>query len=98
MRVLGGRTIPIGIEGSDTVDLLKHKILDLEGILPEHQQLVFSGKTLNKRHTLNHYNVIKESTIFLVLQVNGGGFCGHGHANFDGCFRPAQEVRGSLFE
>ncbi|KFH66735.1 hypothetical protein MVEG_07260 [Podila verticillata NRRL 6337] len=32
VRVLCGRTIPIGIEGSDTVDLLQRKILDLEGI------------------------------------------------------------------
>lgn len=72
VRVLSGRNIPTEIEGSDTVDLLNHEIVDLEGILPEQQRLIFSGKTLNKRHTLNHYNVTKESTIFLVLRLNGG--------------------------
>lgn len=57
VKALTGRSIPIEIEGSDTVDLLKHKVLGREGILPAKQNLVYIGQVLQDRLTLNDYNI-----------------------------------------
>lgn len=87
VRTLSGKSIPIKTEGSDTVGLLKCKILEKEGILPEQQRLIFTGKSMNDEWTLNDYNVTKEATIYLVLRLPGGASPGHGGANVDGPLR-----------
>lgn len=72
VRTLTGKTLTLDVEKDYSMQTVKQKISEIEGIPTENMRLIYGGKQLEDDKTLADYEVGKEATIHLVLRLRGG--------------------------
>ena len=69
VKTLENKIIPIHYEESDTIEDMKGRIQDAEGIPPDQQRLIFYGKQLEDNKTALDYLIPSGSTLYLILRL-----------------------------
>lgn len=69
VKTLTGKTVSIEVEEGESIEDVKAKIAEKEGIPAEQQRLIFGGQQLQDQKTLQDYDVGDDATLHLVLRL-----------------------------
>jgi hypothetical protein len=72
VKTLDGKTLTVDAEEEDTIEDIKNRIMEKEGVPTDQQRLIFGGKQLEGQKTLADYDVQEDSTFHMVLRLRGG--------------------------
>lgn len=72
VKTLTGKEVEIDIEPHDTIERIKQRVEEKEGIPPIQQRLIYGGKQMNDDKTAREYNIEGGSVLHLVLALRGG--------------------------
>eukprot|EP00246_Nothoceros_aenigmaticus_P002087 TRINITY_DN12849_c0_g1_i2.p1 TRINITY_DN12849_c0_g1~~TRINITY_DN12849_c0_g1_i2.p1 ORF type:complete len:157 (+),score=38.99 TRINITY_DN12849_c0_g1_i2:98-568(+) len=72
VKTLTGKEIEIDIEPTDSIERIKERVEEKEGIPPIQQRLIFAGKQMNDDKSARDYNIEGGSVLHLVLALRGG--------------------------
>lgn len=72
VKTLTGKTISVDVEPDESVESLKAKIQEKEGVPIDQQRIIFDGKQLDSLKSLSDYDIDDDSTLHLVLRLRGG--------------------------
>lgn len=72
VKTFSGKTLTMEVEPDESIESVKNKLQDKEGIPPNQQRILFGGKQLDARKTISDYDIENESTMHLVLRLRGG--------------------------
>ena len=68
IRSISGKTLAIDLEPSDTIEFLKEKISDREGIPQNKIKLIYQGVILEDNKTISNYNLKAQSNINMKIK------------------------------
>ena len=74
VKTITGKIITLDCEPNDTIQNVKAKVEDKEGINPSLQTLIFCGKELEDNRTLADYGIQLQSTLYLSNPVEWGKY------------------------
>ena len=75
VKSMSGKTLSVDVEPDESIESLKAKIREKEGIAPDQQRVVFEGKQLDSTKSISDYGIEEDSTLHLVLRLRGGLSC-----------------------